>query len=200
MKKKIVIICIILVCIFLFTCVLVPAIAILGEALFVRWDIDNPYVNNNYYGWNYAYVEGFSTFLIPKEWSLEKDEDIYWIIDESGKVWAFGAPYGTEADAFSDYAALIEKACSVHVSDMTIDSYPRFYMMDGSDVDRLLVRQDSLTKEYYCIQMLETAQEEIVWILFHDISVNEDQYDIMEAIVYSFAFEIKVSLNRNGAE
>ena len=39
------------------------------------------------------------------------------------------------------------------------------------------------------MQLFETPEKQIIWILVPDIMKNEDQYDVAEAIVYSFAFK-----------
>ena len=103
MVKKVIVIGIVLFCIMLLILFAVPATAILGESLFVRWDIDNPYVNHNFDEWNCAYVEGFHAFLIPKEWALQKNDNVYWITNDLGEVWAFGTAFGTEEDCFDNY-------------------------------------------------------------------------------------------------
>ena len=182
MKK--VYICIVLICVTVCVCLAIPAAAILGEPLFVKWKIDNPYVNDNYSGWNEVYIEGFDTFLIPQNWSLQETDDVFLIIDDIGDIWAYGT---SDIAGYEDLLATIYNVSSVEIE---IDPFSQFLMMNGSDVDLLQVQEDISESRHFSMQMFESAQKQIVWILVPDIIQDETQYDIAEAIVYSFAFKV----------
>lgn len=190
MSRRIIIISIIFVCIIVLTYLSIPAIAVLGESLLVRFEIRNPYVNSGFCGWSCANVEDFGSFLIPNEWSLEEESGIYKIIDDSNKVWAVGAVVGTEASHFDDYEDLVSAIYKLPSVKITTDPYTEFLMMNGSDVDLLHVQGDVFEDDVFCIQLFENSQKELVWIMRADITLDEEQYNIAEAIVYSFAFGI----------
>lgn len=190
MGKKLVITGIIITCIVLLVYISLPVIAILGESLLVKCDINNPYVNNSFCGWSHIQLEDSSSFLIPNGWSLEETSGIYWIIDDSGEAWAFGAVMGSDESCFADYQELIAAAYDMPCQEMEIDPFSRFSMMNGSDIDLLRIYGDMPADKLFCIQMLGDEQKEVVWMVMTDLSLDEAQYEIAEAIVFSYAFNV----------
>ena len=122
---------------------------------------------------------------------MQKNDNVYWITNDLGEVWAFGTAFGTEEDCFDNYEDLIATVQNVKTVEIEIDPFNRFTMMDGSDIDLIHVQEGTSTSTYFCIQLLEDAQKEIVWMVRPDITLDETQYDIAEAIIYSFAFEVR---------
>ena len=167
-----------------------PAIAVLGESLFVRFEINNPYVNNGFRGWTQVQVDNFESFLIPDRWFLEEEYGIYKITDDSGKVWAFGAVVGTDDSQFKNYKDLITKIYDVSSVELKLVPYTQV-LMEGSNIYLLQIHGDIPDDEFYCIQLFESPQKELVWILMPDLSLDETQYNIAEAMVFSFAFDVK---------
>ena len=189
MKKTI---CVLLVlCIMLLVYISLPAVAILGEYLLVKCDINNPYVNSGFRGWNRVQIEDSGSFLIPNGWSLEENSGIYQIIDDSDETWAFGAIMGSDESYFADYKELITATYNISCQEMEIDPFSRFSMMNGSDIDLLLLSGDMPVNQLFCIQMLVDEKKEITWIVTTDLALDESQYEIAEALVYSFAFDVK---------
>ena len=189
MKKALWIIAIVILLLFLLGLSL-PFIAIVCENVFVMLDIQNPYVNRFYAGWHPVSVEGFSNFYLPAEWSVQYNNGVYTITDESGSIWAYGFTDGTDSDRFNDYKDFIQEVFSIDSAEVTLDPFIPFVMMDGSDIDVLIIQEDTVTKEFYCLQMFQTPEMSLRWLLTGDIAADETQYDIAEAIVYSFAFEV----------
>ena len=74
------------------------AFAIGGEHLLVKWDIDNPYVDRRFSGWEEVNIDNIGTFSIPENWTVTKDDTVYTILDETGEVWAYGGIFGSDAD------------------------------------------------------------------------------------------------------
>lgn len=165
-----------------------PFLAIGCEGTFTKLRIHNSYVNKHYRNWECVSIQGFDGFRIPEHWSVAEDDGLYTIYDAAGTPWAYGAAFGTERDCFVDYKELISKAYSLDISKLEIDPFTQFAMMDGSDIDLVIVQEPNNIKNIYCIQMLESAQTTFVWFLTTDISADPEQYDIAEAIVYSYAF------------
>ena len=62
------------------------------------------------------------------------------------------------------------------------------YMMNGSDVGTIIVQSDDTTQSYQEIRFFVTMEKSFIWILEHDISIDEQQFDITEAILYSYSF------------
>ena len=186
MKRKIgiYIMCVcIIICVIVTVILAVPSFAVLGEPLLLRWEINNPYVNRNFPEWTYVEIEGFHSFLIPQNWSLQESDGIYIISDESGEVWADGS------SKLRNYKDLLERFYNITSAEIEIDTFNQFLTMDGSDIDLLRVHDGFSEKNYFSMQLFETPEKQIIWILVPDIMKNEDQYDVAEAIVYSFAFK-----------
>jgi hypothetical protein len=190
MGKKFVIAGVIITCIVLLLYLSLPAIAIWGESLLVKCDINNPYVNNRFCGWNRIQIEDFGSFLIPNGWSLEETSGIYWIINDSGEAWAFGAVMGSDVSHFANYKELIAAAYDMPYQKLEIDPFSHFSLMNGSDIDLLRIYGDMPADKLFCIQMLVDAQKEVAWMVMTDLSLDEAQYEIAEAIVYSYAFNV----------
>ena len=190
MGKKLAIISGVLILIFVLMYLFMPVIAVLGESLLVQLDIQNPHVGNHFLGWSQVQVDDVRPFLIPKGWTLEEDSGVYKIVDESGEVWAYGAVLGSDETHFHNYKELVAMVYSDPFVEIELQSFERFVMMNGSDVDLLRVRGNLSDIELFCIQLFENAQEELVWILMPDLSLDEEQYDIAEALVYSYAFGV----------
>ena len=174
---------IVLLCIIICVAFSIPVMAILGEPLLIRWEIDNPYVNKNFSEWNFAKVEGFDSFPIPPNWSVEENDNIYMLTDDSGEVWAYGS------SEIRNYKDLLEKFYNISSVEIEIDSFNQFLSMEGSDIDLLRVCDGISERRFFSMQLFENPEKQIIWILVPDIMQDDNQYDIAEAIVYSFAFK-----------
>jgi len=159
------------------------------EWLFVKLEIDNPYVNNRYSGWKDVLVDELGSFSIPEEWSLSEADGIYTITDASGQVWAHGAVVGDKY-SFSNYEEFVIKILPEAQDYFSLEPFERFIMMDGSYIYEMIICADrkSEGKRSQILQMFVDVDTDIAWILTPDISEDIDQYDIAEAIVYSYAF------------
>ena len=189
-KKHIVIlVSVITLCALIFLVLIAPFAAIGFEWFFVKLDIDNPYVDSHFSGWKTAYIPELGALYIPAEWTLQDRDNVYCIEDESGQLWAFGAIFGSEQDPFFSYEDLIFEMSSAKITTLQIEPFPTFSMMDGSDIDKIIAQNESSANVYYCLQLLKDAETEFAWFISSDLSENEDQYNIAEAIVYSYAFK-----------
>ena len=185
MKLSVLIFCIILLS---FVFLSVSLLAIGMENILIKQNIDNPYINNRYPGWQHISIEDFSGFRIPSGWSVRSEDGVYVIIDASGSIWAYVAPFGSEEDRFSSYEAFIEEVFSLEITALSVDPFLPFIMMEGSDIDAVTVQTSSSKETLFCIQLMQNLERELIWLLMADISSEENQYNIAEAIVYSYAF------------
>lgn len=189
-KKHIVIlVSVITLCALVFLVLIAPFAAIGFEWFFVKLDIDNPYVDSHFSGWKTAYIPELGALYIPAEWTLLDRDNVYCIEDESGQLWAFGAIFGSEQDPFSNYEALLSAMSNEHLTSLSVEPFPGPGMMDGSVMYKTIVYDESLSTTYYCLDLLIDAETKFVWFISSDLSENEDQYNIAEAIVYSYAFK-----------
>ena len=177
-------------------CVLVPiltgvlvflfVVAGIGlESLSVKWDIDNPHVDKHFREWKKVSIDGLDDFRIPEEWTLKQEsENVYCIYDASGRVWARGAFYTKD-----NYIQPLEQLISMPITEVSFESFISIYMMDGSDTGQITVHSGDITKSYQEIRFFITVETGFIWILEHDLSIDEQQCDIAEAIQYSYAFQ-----------
>ena len=155
------------------------------EYLSVKWDIDNPYVDNNFKEWKKVSIEGLDDFKIPKGWTLSQEsENLYCIYDGSGQVWARGT--FTSSD---HYIQPLEQVLSMPITKVSGEDFIPIYMMNGSDTGIITVYSDGKAVSYQKIEFFVTVETDFTWILMHDISVDEQQCDIAEAIQYSYAYQ-----------
>lgn len=155
------------------------------EYLSVKWDIDNPHVDNHFREWNKVSIEELGDFSIPEKWILRQEsENTYRIYDASGQVWASGAFYTKD-----NYVERLEQLLSMPITEISLDDFIPIYMMNGSDTCQITVHSDETTKSYQEIRFFLTAETGFIWVLANDISIDIQQRDIAEAIQYSYAFQ-----------
>ena len=63
-------------------------------------------------------------------------------------------------------------------------------MMGGSGMVKLTVNYESTSTLYYCIQLYIGVSSEFVLFIPSDLDADVDQYDIAEALVYAYAFQV----------
>lgn len=167
-------------------------IAAIGmEYLFAKWEIDNPYVDSGYPGWQYVYIEECGGFLIPEGWSIVEADGVYSVLDSSGEVWAYGADVGTESNRFRSYKELVSEISPIQPTSLAFEySFP-FVMMEGSEMNRLTINSETESEEYYCIHLFMSTDSQFVLLLSEDLTVDETQFNIAEALVYSYAFDVE---------
>lgn len=165
-----------------------PIAAIGLEYTFIKWDIRNPYVDAHFSGWKPAFVEDTISFYIPEGWSIDQNNGVYTIRDASGSIWAYGTIFGLDESRFSGYQDFMESITSVALTELEFEPFIQFPMMDGSDIDKLTAYGADDSAVYFCVQLFIDTQAEFAWFVDSDLSKNADQYDIAEAIVYSYAF------------
>ena len=191
MRKKMLIIGIISSALVLTIAVIIlalPAIVILGEAWFIQFDIRNPHVGKGFRHWNQVQVEDCKPFSIPEGWTIEEEAGLYMILDESGEVWAYGAILGLDGPHFQNEKKLLETIYNTPIVDTEFLSLEQTLVMKGSYVYMTQVNGEESDYTTSCIRLDENSRKRLVWIVTPDLSVDEAQFDIAEAIVYSFEF------------
>ena len=189
-KSTCIVIIITAVCAILFLVIILSPLGAIGlEGLSVKIQINNPYVDNNFRDWHSVFITETKNVYIPNGWVLKEDNKLYTILDENGEIWGYGALFGSKDERFENYTTLIKEVSLANPEKLSIDPFVQFKMMDGSDIDEIIIQEESGTKNIYCIQLLIDAEVTFTWFLTEDISASETQYDIAEAFVYSFAFE-----------
>lgn len=170
------------------TIVCMVYISIGCEHIFVKWEIDNPYVDKNFSGWEEVHIDGISSFSIPAGWTMEYSDGVYSIIDSSGEFWAIGALFGGDNEYFDRYSDFFAACIYPEPFELTTDWWGECVSMRASNIDKITVTGTAGSQSHYCIQLMEASAPTLALFLFSDISQNEDDFDIAEAIMYSFAW------------
>lgn len=170
------------------TIICMTLISIGCEHIFLKWEIDNPYVDKNFSGWEEVRVDGISSFSIPEDWAVEYNDGVYSVIKSDGEVWAIGALFGGDNEYFDRYIDFFAACICPEPFELTTDLCPEYIGMRGSNIDKITVTGSDGSQSYYCIQLIETSDPTLALFLFSDISQNADDFNIAEAIMYSFAY------------
>lgn len=160
------------------------------EEISTKWDIQNPYVNSHFTDWKEISLYEFNTVKIPNDWSLADDDGdgIFSITDGEGNLWATGAMFGTEQDVFEDYSAFVASMTQKRPEDVTIELYDGFVLMHASSIRVLTAQYPDEVNTYYFIELYSSGKW-FVFFLLSDVSQSPSDYDIAEAIIYSFVYE-----------
>lgn len=191
MRKKMLIIGIISSALVLTIAVIIlalPAIAILGEPWFVRFDIQNPHVNRGFRHWQQVQIEDYKPFSIPEGWTVEEETGLYKILDESNEVWAYGAAFGSNNTPFQNSKEMIAAIYNIPIIDTQSIQMKEFLGVEGSYIYMKQVYGEDSDFLISCIYFYVNQDEELIWIVMSDLSVDETQYAIAEAILFSYAF------------
>jgi len=188
MKKaiKITLICLSVVITSFFLYIGLLVFAVCGEHLLVKWDIDNPYVDRRFSGWEEVNIDNIGTFSIPENWTVTKDDTVYTILDETGEVWAYGGIFGSDAD----YSNSPDFLSQIYATKPTVKAKDllSFPMMKGSDMDKYVFDFDGTEKIFYRLQFSKDIYKDMVWFCPLDLLEQPKQYAIAEAMIYSYAF------------
>lgn len=159
------------------------------EDVIVKWEIDNTYVDSNFKNWIRIEIYDNISFCIPNEWGIHKTSGIYSITDENGQLWASGALFRTEDDWFNSVRDFVSISTSLPISSMEIDPYSSIHAMKGADIDKLCIYADSTYIEFFLVQLTDASGAEFLLLLECNIESSNHDFDIAEAIMYSFAWK-----------
>lgn len=172
--------------------ILIPVASVIGgfcvialEDKFIKWDIDNPYVDSHYEGWKEVTAASNFTFQIPENWTLLEEEDgAYKIVDAAGNIWGYGAA----CDKFAEISDLVGAALGNQPEN--ISRYEQLEVsMPRSYLEKMVLSYEDRTEVYSYMSLSEDFGEGIDFVIFADVSSNAEQYNIAEAMLYSFAFQ-----------
>ena len=156
-----------------------------------QWNIDNPYVDSDFSDWQNVTLCGGNTMRIPEGWLLSGNEDgTFYIADDKGKNWAVGTVFGTETDAFKTFSEFAVNFVKAEEDNISLEYYDGFIEMNRSALYKLVAQPSADTDPYYYIR-LRGSERIYGLLLFSDISKEKDDYDITEAMIYSFAYQVK---------
>lgn len=157
------------------------------EHVYTKWDINNPYVNQRYKGWREICLAGEDKVKIPSEWHMVDDNGVLLLTDHCGELWGVGTAFGTETDVFESYATFASEYTPIQTQDVSIQPLEGFDAINGSEAYILSSDTSECSTVYYCLE-LHRPNVDYFFIVFADLSKSSDEYNIAEAIVYSFAY------------
>ena len=144
----------------------------------------------DYQHWQPIVLEGVVSFGIPEDWSVHENDGVYAITDSTGNPWAYGTFFGTDCDRFDNYKDFIAEISSTRPETVTYESFTQFIMMDGSTINKLNSQHENIIETYYNIHLFISTQSEFILLVSVDLANDVNQFDIAEALVYSYAFKV----------
>lgn len=167
---------------------LVPFIMLANEKDFLKDDLDNTFINENFLNWKSAAIADWDDFMIPNEWNISNDTDILKITDMEGNIIAFGTFIGLPDSKFTNYEEFLTAAGDVDVSAITYDYVPGFAAIDYSYFGKMIISNIE-DKTYYYVALKSDYTTELVMVFPPDSAVDHDKLlDIAQAIVFSYCF------------
>lgn len=163
-------------------------LSIAYEDVFVKWEIDNPYVDANYSGWKTVSVDGIGRLAIPEKWEMYEEDGIYYIVNESEEIWAIGVTYGTGNDRFVDETELVSYALSSLPNQKPFFSNQWICEMRGSYIDSIYFEDGDDVRYFAFLELWGDGISSFSLVIFADMEENHSQFDISEAILYSFVY------------
>ena len=189
--KRWIIYCLIAVFLLLLYLLRYPLVILLTDGLEHKWrkrDIDNPYVDSDFSDWKDVALYGEDTMKIPEGWMLSDNGDgKYYITDDEGEIWAVGTVFGTDADTFTTYSEFAADFVKAEKGNISLEYYEGYIEMKRSVLYNLVAHPTADTDPHYYIR-LRGPERTYGLLLFSDISKVKDDYDIAEAMIYSFAY------------
>ena len=165
-------------------------LSIAYEDVFVKWEIDNPYVDANYSGWKTVSVDGVGRLTIPESWEMYEENGICYIMNESKEIWAIGATYGTGDDRFVDETELVSYALSSLTDQMPVFSDQWICEMRGSYIAPIYFEDGDDIRSFAFLELWGDGISSFSLVIFADMEENHSQFDISEAILYSFVYGV----------
>ena len=164
-------------------------LAIGGESFLTKAHIDNQYVDADYPQWHKVQVDDLKPLYIPAGWELEESADFLLIKDASGSVWAYGGRYGEGTGQFHDTSSLISAFHDdICVTDYAVDYSWGTIAMEESSLLRASVCAENSNQKFYKLYLHEEDNRSICFIITADLEQRATDFDIAEAILYSFAY------------
>lgn len=167
---------------------LVPFIMLANEKEFLKDDLDNTFINENFLNWKSAAIADWDDFMIPNEWNISNDTDILKITDNEGNIIAFGTFIGLPDSKFTNYEEFITVVENVDVSGIIYDYVPGFAAIDYSYFGKMII-PNTEDKTYYYISLKADHTTELIMVFPPNSAVDHDKLpDIAQAIVFSYCF------------
>lgn len=190
-KNAVKLCCVLLIWLIIFLFLLYPFWSIGFEDILRKWDIDNPYVNSNFSGWNDFSVSDQIAFKIPPNWSVKCNDKVYTVINDCGEIWAWAAMYDTATSPYKTYKDFVATFAQVQFESVVITPYSDFIAMKGGDINKLDIHGAHADESFYYIVLTRANGPRFVLFLQENIADSIDDYNIAEAIVYSFAYVMR---------
>lgn len=111
------------------------------------------------------------------------------IKDASGSVWAYGGRYGEGTGQFHDTSSLISAFHDdICVTDYAVDYSWGTIAMEESSLLRASVYAENSNQKFYKLYLHEEDNRSICFIITADLEQRATDFDIAEAILFSFAY------------
>lgn len=172
--------------IFVLSCLLTPFVLLLSEEIYTN-DLDNMYIDNSFEGWECITLTEESSISIPRHWNIEGSSDNGYIFSIDGEVIA----YCCVLDADLDSQGLITQMIEDPIQKIERTYFPDTFSMAYSEFCRLDIFSNEKQIGVYQLFLSQTQEERIICLFPLDKWKDYDEvYEIAEAIMYSFHFDV----------
>lgn len=159
-------------------------VAVGSGGLVAKWELDNPYVNARFRDWKPVAIHGEVSVRIPEDWTFQEEDGTYTILDADGTVWAYG--FCSERDGARD--ALVESLYGFTPDAYTSEAYPCSGYMELGEMEKVWISGENACASYDALILRNGLQDSVYLIPTARLEENPEQYDIAEAILYSYAW------------
>ena len=170
----------------LFYFVIAPFFVIAFEGNMIKNDLDNPYIDSDFDGWNEVNISDTFDFKIPGNWTIDYSAtDNIQIRDNGDHLIAYGTmisgesdiQYPTESEAFQQITGLA-------YSDFEYVYIPDFLYIHGSNMGILKSKAEE-SSEYYFLRLSENDNG-MLFIISEEYTEQMDALiPIFQAVAYS---------------
>lgn len=154
-----------------------PLLMLAHEDEVLRVQLNNPYIDADYYGWKKHNIEGTGGFFLPGEWTISENGELYQFFDENDNVIANGALW--DQDKY-DYTSFISNLADMEIKEL---DYERSAHMDGSCFGSMLVNDGTHDQNISFLQLDKYKGDRFVVIFLPENDVVTDE--LLEAILFS---------------
>lgn len=176
---------ILLVCAFAYLVFVIvsPLVLLSMEDKVLENELNNPYINADYHGWKSIEIEHVGDFMLPDQWSLRKNNDLYTITDSNGQHIAYGMILGDNVDSDTLFNSFID----YEIESISHDYASDIVSIDGSYHYRCQVLSGNTTTVFPCV-ILSNYTPKFILAFSPLAEIEHDSLQqIIQAIIYSYA-------------
>lgn len=170
----------------LFYCAVVPILAVVFEGNMIKNDLNNPYIDSDFDGWNDINISDTFDFKIPGKWTIDYSAtDNIQLRDENSRLIAYGTMISQESNMqYPTESAAFQQITGLAYSDFEYVHIPEFLYICGSNMGILKSKAEE-SSDYYFVR-LEENDNGIFFIISEECIAQVDALiPVFQAVAYS---------------